>query len=95
MTESNFIIAPLSFSLPQMPMTAQEFLTADPDTLTPAQLAEFAEHWLFDEMPCHFCSSWVSRSYPYEEYRWCIECCADCESKFQESRRALPDVGKG
>jgi len=77
-----------------MPMSAQEFLTADPDTLTPAELAAIAEHMLADEIPCHYCQkTWMPRAYEWEYFDLGgIQICDSCESKFQESKRPFPDV---
>lgn len=79
-----------------MSMTkAQKFLTLDPDTLPADQLAEVAEHILCDVVPCEFCESWVPRRDEHGYYEiGGVEVCDACESKFQQSKRPLPDVGK-
>lgn len=82
-------------SPPHMPMTAQEFLKADPDHLTPAELAAVAEHMLADEIPCHYCGKWMPRAYDWEYFEFGVQICDACEAKFQQSKRPLSDVGKG
>lgn len=77
-------------------MTApQDFLALDPDSLTAAELADLATHWLLNEVPCQYCDAWVpSRDEPMYYELGGMEVCPDCEAKFQENKASL-DVTTG
>ena len=72
-------------------MTApQDFLALDLNSLTAAELADLATHWLWNEVPCQYCDAWVpSRDEPDVLRTRRYEVCPDCEAKFQENKASL------
>ena len=69
-----------------MPMTPNEYITADADHLTPAELADLATHLLLDEVPCHFCGKvWMARDY---DHSGDCETCDDCHNRIKAEMEA-------
>lgn len=75
---------------------AQRFLTLNPDTLTTAELAAIAEHWLLKEVPCQYCDAWVPRRDQPGYYEiGGIEVCDQCQEQIDTGRHPLQKSGKG
>ena len=67
-----------------MNMTVQDFISVDPNSLSPSDLAEVSEAYLLGLVPCEYCSSFTQSRHEWHEYlTGSLEECPSCEKRHE------------